>query len=311
MIFDGPSKPVAFDGHGGRVIANHLGINVIDCYYCGYAHQYPLPNQDELDIYYNTNQFYNQHSPNNWFATNRYEHENGMWQAMYDWQIKLLTRRYKNDKYKFAPYLLDIGAGDGYFMLRWNHTTGYAHGIEPSSEARQMAHYFAKQNIYNNYKELPRKKYDYIRAALVLEHIADVYTFMRNIHSYLEHDGKVLFIVPNEFNPLQKIVRYKVGKDWFVQKPHINYFTKHSMAEVLRKNNFEVITQTGTFPMEAWYLMGKRYIATPDAATIGQYCHTKRLQMETVNPRFMFWFYNLGYKLLGWGRETIIVARKR
>ena len=142
--------------------------------------------------------------------------------------------------------------------------------------------------------------------ALVLEHVVDpLETVLIAKKNYIGSKGKLLVIVPNEFNPLQVRVQARVGGAWYVQQPHINYFSKVGINSLLQACGFRITYQGGTFPMELLYLMGHKYIGD-DA--VGQQCHQIRLNFERRMGWYAFRLYHLLYSRLGWGRETIIVG---
>ena len=162
-----------------------------------------------------------------------------------------------------------------------------------------------------------------VRMALLLEHLPDPRAFIIEARqkfcnfdaemlpirgSVSKHAlSKIMLIVPNERNPLQKLVERSVGYSWYVQRPHINYFTKNSIKRLLHTCGFRTVFQTGTFPMELLYLRGYKYIGN-DA--IGQRCHQIRLDFERRYGKRAFDLYHLLYTVLGWGRETIIIGEK-
>ena len=112
-------------------------------------------------------------------------------------------------------------------------------------------------------------------------------------------------IVPNEFNPLQNKVRERVGYDWFVQKPHINYFDKNQIKMLLRRCGYSIVDECGTFPIELMYLMGYKYIGND---RVGKKIHKFRLDFEKKLGIAAYKWYRVMYKKLGWGRESIITA---
>jgi hypothetical protein len=294
--------------HVGVICATNQGLRVMNCS-CGYAHLDPLPSDQDVAEYYRADQFYSEHSPRGWFAINQQEHQAGLWRNAYAYQNKLLKPGLWGD----YPNVIDLGCGDGYWLdyyhRFYNHSSW---GIEPSETARILSPISGRiaQDIdglgYKRYSGI-NEPYNSVRMALVLEHVVDpIMTIAIAKKNYIGAKGKLLVIVPNEFNPLQERVQKHYGSAWYVQKPHINYFSKQSVRNLLEASGFRVTFQGGTFPMELLYLRGWHYIGN-DA--VGQKCHQYRLNFEKRLGMAAFSLYHLWYSKLGWGRESIIVGQ--
>ena len=275
--------------HTGPVIAQNNNIRVINCKICNYAHLEQLPTQEELDKYYQENEFYNLISGGRkWFEKQKLEHEQGFWNTQYSYESKHLYGK-----------VLDYGCGDGYFIRHY----GNAVGVEPSSLARE---YCNGLEVYPDLESLPQnQKYDSLRLSLVLEHILEPYQLIYNIKEYMKVDHRIRLVIPNEFNPLQNIIRKRLINDWFVGQAHINYFTKQSAIQLLHKCGYYIIDTSATFPMELFYLIGYKYIGNDK---IGDKVHQIRLNFEKRFGINAYKLYRLLYNKLGWGREGIISA---
>lgn len=280
--------------HRGPVIAvNKIGdetINVLDCDVCGYAHLENLPTQKELDEYYLKDLFYKTHSSKDWFEKNKREHRHGYWFSQYEYQDRQLN----------VGSVLDYGSGDGWFIRYYKNAVG----VEPSQLARS---YCNDLYIVSDIQHLRGVKYYNIRMSLVLEHILEPYPLIYNLMDYGYNNHKIQIIVPNEFNPLQNKIRERLSCDWFVQKPHINYFTKESIIKLVKRCGYYITDTCGTFPMELFYLMGFKYIGDDN---LGRKCHNIRLNFERTFGVNAYKLYRVLYNKLGWGRESIITASR-
>ena len=289
--------------HYGNHIAANGRLEVIDCIKCGYAHLFPLPTQTDVDTYYQQDEFYRTHGPPDWFAKERREHQAGLWRPAYDFQMQLLGNK---------PRVVDYGCGTGWFIQHYRAQHGLASGVEPAPSARAASP--VEQYIYSSMNMLyisgvvPGRSTESARAVLVLEHVLDPITEVLALKkTALGPRGRLLIVVPNERNPLQKLVQRREGTAWWVQKPHINYFDRHSIRRLLQACELKVVYQGGTFPMELLYLVGFKYIGN-DA--IGRKAHNWRLAFEhRLGPR-AFSLYHMLYNVLGWGRETLIVGQR-
>jgi hypothetical protein len=122
--------------------------------------------------------------------------------------------------------------------------------------------------------------------------------------------GAIALRVPNDFNPLQEVVRARSGhRAWWIASPdHINYFDHRSIRRVLESVGFEVIDQWGDFPMELFLLMGDDYIADP---ALGPVCHARRQRFELGLDPAQRRAFGRSLVPLGWGRNTVAVALAR
>jgi len=294
--------------HTGLVIATHNNLNIINCN-CGIIHQDPLPNEAEVNNYYKNDQFYATHSPPAWFIRNKQEHQAGLWNISYDYQARLLSHR--NHGIRNYPNVIDIGCGDAWWLDRYHRKYNQGSwGIEPSETARVLSPIsgrIATDIDALNYKRCTNYSfYNSVRMALVLEHVVDpVATVLIAKKNFIAAKGKLLVIVPNEFNPLQQRVQQRVGNAWYIQQPHINYFTKQGIRNLLQACGFKITYQGGTFTMKLLYLMRYHYIGNYD---LGHECHQIRLNFDQRMGASDFSLYHLLYNKLGWGRETLIVG---
>ena len=282
----------------GPTVAQTSDMTIIDCKTCGYAHQYPI--SDNISSLYDTNdRFYSEYADNKWYQEKVQEHDRGLWDTCYNWQIGLLKSGYNNQ-------LLDIGCGYGWFMHHWN-SSGPGHfrscGIEPSERARNAA-IASMLCAFDCYHRAAYNDYTSLRMSYVLEHVADPIDFISYYHGY-NRAANLLVCIPNEFNPLQNMLSKRFGA-FYAQVPHVNYFSKRSIQTVLRKADMAVVSISATFPMELFGLMGFNYIDNPE---VGHKCHSLRLQFEQRIGINAFKLYKLLNSKLNWGRGLFVVAK--
>lgn len=281
----------------------YQGIRAIQCRECGYVHQDPLPAQSDVDAYYEHDEFYRAGSPD-WFAKTEKEYKAGLWQSAFRFQSQLLRRGTE-----YAPVVYDIGSGQSDWLHYYNNHYGEAWGVEPSASARAVS--LLPSRTLASLDELQpwlvRRTTDSVRLALVLEHILDPLVFVMTLRNGLVGpQGKIMVIVPNEFNPLQEKVAKREG-NWYIQEPHLNYFTRKSIRDLIEVAGFKVTYAGATFPMELFYLMGYKYVGNDE---LGRKLHRRRLEFEKRAGSLAWRMYGVLYRKLGWGRESLIVARK-
>jgi SAM-dependent methyltransferase len=209
--------------------------------------------------------------------------------------------------------LLDIGSGMGELLASAEDAGWMAIGLEPSIEAAEIGRAEGRTietatfEEYVGRADAPRPP-TAITLTNVLEHIRDPVGLLASIHAFLDEGGLVAVRVPNDFNPLQAEVRRVLGhRAWWIAAPdHINYFDHATLAATIRGAGFEVCDQWADFPMEVLALMGDDYVADP---SVGRIAHERRRRFElAIDPEIR---RGLARALvpLGWGRNTIVVAR--
>jgi len=120
-------------------------------------------------------------------------------------------------------------------------------------------------------------------------------------------------VVPNDFNPLQLILRDHLGfSPWWVAPPHhLNYFSHESLKVLVERLGFKVLHMESTFPIDMFLMMGKNYIGN-DA--LGREVHGLR---KVFDQNLFAGGGDLRRKLygafadLGMGREIILFAKKQ
>jgi hypothetical protein len=126
-------------------------------------------------------------------------------------------------------------------------------------------------------------------------------------------EGLICLIVPNDYNPLQKILREEMGfSPWWLAPPHhINYFSFDSLTRIVVRAGFEVIHKTATFPMELFLLMGDNYVGNDE---MGRAMHARRKRLELVLDKGRYSdIKELMYQAMAdreVGREAVVYARR-
>lgn len=297
-----------WSGHSGAVVDVVSGQEIIECEHCGFRHVVPLPTVDALVETYAT-EYYGQEKP----AYLIHAGEDYEWATLnYRDRLDILEAHLGDGQRS----LLDIGSGPGFF-LKFAADCGWrVHGIEPSAQAaahtREMGlpvtqAFFGSKDI----GELG--PFDVVHMNNMLEHVPNPRELIENASTILSDNGLICVGVPNDYNPLQEVLRDKAGFDpwWIVPSHHLNYFTFDSLSGLLTSVGFRVLSQTTSFPMELFLLMGDNYVGD-DA--LGRACHNKRKQFELLLQRagqgnLRRELYEVFAKL-GLGREAIVIAQK-
>lgn len=290
--------------HSGIILDNKDGFSVIDCTSCGFKHVNPLPSKEELEKLYKQ-EFYSKEKPD--YFKNAKE-DFLWWKVTYDNYYSLLEKHTKGRK------ILDIGSGPGDFLMCGKKRGWKTLGIEPSATAWKYSR-SRKLSVINNFFTYETVKqygpFDVVHAALVLEHVPNPASFIKDMKKLLKPGGFLAVFCPNDYNPLQEILQKKLKFQpwWVVPRQHLNYFDADSMKKLLGKHRFQMLETLGTFPMEFFPLSGFNYIGNNE---LGRKCHKTRKMFEMNiyknSPKILNNLYSQLIKM-DIGREFFIIAK--
>ncbi len=298
--------------HSGEVVASKNNFDIIDCQQCGFKHAVPLPTVDEVESFYK-DKYYEQESKID-YAEKQKEQE------------KWWSRIYKDRCAKFKNILgasgriLDIGCGPGFFMNEAQKQGWESTGMEPSKKSSEYASNTLGLNVHNvsiesmtdcNFTE---NYFDVIYSHGVLEHMRQPDLFFSNAKKYLKNGGLIFYSVANDFSLIQKVMLEHNNMDpwWVVPPEHLNYFDKLSAERIAKKNGFDIISGTSTFPIDIFLLMGENYIMDK---SLGPIAHNKIEKFEesilnSTNKNLLSDMYKKFYEI-GIGRQLEIIARNK
>ena len=292
--------------HEGVVVASANGFDVIDCKTCGFKHIISIPTEEELEQTYQ-HDYYTSEKP---LYLERYREDLEWWNMVYTQRYEILEQHLPAEHRR----LLDIGSGPGFFLLNGQERGWKVKGVEPSVQAVEHSRGLGLdvENIFFTKETAPGLgKFDAINMGEVLEHIPDPASLLRLVHQQMNDNGIVCIIVPNDFNPLQIVLRDHLKfSPWWVAPPHhINYFDFNSLSNLVERCGFKVIHKEATFPIDMFLLMGDDYVGN-DA--VGRACHTKRMNFEKALSQsgqgdIMSKLYS-GFAHQGIGREVVLFA---
>jgi SAM-dependent methyltransferase len=292
------------DEHCGKVIDVYNDITVIDCEKCGFKHVFPIPEQRDLDKFYEK-EF--RHVDSTYFE--RLE-EDLEWLLMtYEHYYELFEQLCQCNSKK----LLEIGSGSGHFLKIGKDRNWDVMGFEPSKISYDCSKNLDVSVIHGNFNVEEAKEYgkfDVVFMRNVIEHISNPIDMLNDIKTLLKPNGLIFIVSPNDYNPLQDILKKKLGFDSFwIAKEHINYFNFRSMKNLLKKLDLDVIKTSATFPMEFFLLSGQDYVSNP---VLGRKCHDIRKKFETSldDTDLLDSFYKFTADQ-GIGRQFIIIARNK
>lgn len=135
---------------------------------------------------------------------------------------------------------LDVGAGTGAFVQYMNQQGWNSEGIEPDEKARERAfeHHRTKLLPATALDTLVPGNYDAISLWHVLEHIHDLYPYLKKIKNFLKPAGQVFIAVPNYTS--YDAEKYDTAWAAYDVPRHLYHFSPASMRWLLKAAGFEL-----------------------------------------------------------------------
>jgi 2-polyprenyl-3-methyl-5-hydroxy-6-metoxy-1,4-benzoquinol methylase len=159
----------------------------------------------------------------------------GEWGFRWRYVLRVLKR------HTAASKLLDVGAGNGYFVYLAREEFGLrADGLEISAaEADYARATFGIELLRDDLASLA-ERYDVVTSFNVLEHVKRPITLLTQMSERLLPGGVLLLTTPN---PSCIHRRLRGLSNWNMVCPphHINLFTRTALQEILRRAGFEVL----------------------------------------------------------------------
>jgi glycosyltransferase involved in cell wall biosynthesis/2-polyprenyl-3-methyl-5-hydroxy-6-metoxy-1,4-benzoquinol methylase len=245
------------------------GHRVVRCDDCGLVFFNPQPSDDELARIYNANYFLGSDS------------EAGR-NAVSD--IKQATARlYLSEIRRYHGFesgrLLEVGCGDGDFLVLAEAAGWQVTGIEYSPDACKIAQQRLKNGKVScgelQQAGLASEQFDLCVVSDVIEHVRSPLDFLQEIHRVLKPGGTLFIATPSIDSWSARFLRQK----WMEFKAeHLTYFDGQTLQTALFKSGFcDVIVQPG------WKILNFDYIKK----------HFERFPVPVVTP-----VLNLGARIL-------------
>lgn len=144
-------------------------------------------------------------------------------------------------RYNVAPTVLDVGAGNGYFVFLARKEFGwFADGVETSSAETAYAKKMFEIDFLNEDLANIQDKYDVVTSFNVLEHVSDPIELLSSMRKCISSNGHLVLTTPNP-TCIQR--RIKGLENWRMVDPphHINLFTRESLSDLMENAGFTIV----------------------------------------------------------------------
>lgn len=151
-----------------------------------------------------------------------------------------------------SPRLLDVGCGNGEFMLRMRQLGWQVVGVEPDGKAAAVArsadlpvHTASLATV-----ALPENHFDAITLSHVIEHLHDPVAALQQIRRWLKPGGVVWIATPN----VNAFGHWVFGRNWVGLDPprHLVLFTHRSLQQSLTTVGFTNIQMKRAYRSAQW-----------------------------------------------------------
>lgn len=237
-------------------------FSLFDCKDCGLRFTNPLPNENEIVKYYQSEDYIS-HSNTKKGVVNTLYHaaRDFMVQQKMDW-IKSFTSHKK---------LLDIGCGTGHFMHALKQKGFQVKGVEVDERARNFAISQFGLEVMTPYDFLSDSTADQFGVVTlwhVLEHIHRPKDFLHKINLSLLDDGVLMIAVPN-FTSTDAAFYADYWAAYDVPR-HLWHFSPEFMEKWLLSCGFKLIAKK-SLPLDPFYvsLLSEKYKNQGKGSAIG------------------------------------------
>lgn len=220
-------------------------FQIVQCTDCGFKFTNPRPSQDEIGMYYESEDYIS--------------HSNSK-KGLFNLAYQIVRNRSLKQKVKligsFKPItktLLDIGCGTGEFLKEAKNSNWLVKGLEPSSKARAygIKTYGLDVEDLDALKHIQPITFDVITMWHVLEHVPNLHQTVQLITSILKDSGTLLIAVPNATAYEENI--YKEYWAAYDVPRHLNHFSKGSITKLIETNGLRV-NKTLPMPFDSYYI---------------------------------------------------------
>lgn len=201
------------------------GIDLYQCKNCGVIFVYPQPSKSRLTGYYKDNYY---EKPSIFFG---------------------LIRALRKKAFSKMPpgKILDVGCGEGTFLLAMSQAGWQCYGTEVSKSSQEFSGRLKEKGIRVHYGELTEAglgaaSFDLVTLWQVAEHLRNPKEYMQVAQRLLKKGGSLFISVPNIGSMSFALLKCK----WFhLDLPrHLFHFNPKSISFLLENNGFEIVRIT-------------------------------------------------------------------
>jgi SAM-dependent methyltransferase len=157
-------------------------------------------------------------------------------------------------------HFLEVGCGEGFLLAHALRRGWKVKGIDFNDYAiKKFNAHIAEHVIFGDaYSILDNmlcsgKTFDFCVMQNVLEHVLNPENLLQNIKKILKPSGVIMFIVPNDYSPLQmKALELGIISEetWWTPPQHLSYFNIKNGTAFAKSLGFSIKDVFSTFPID-------------------------------------------------------------
>jgi len=219
-------------------------FNIDKCRGCYFAFTNPIPLQNNLGKYYESQDYISHSNTRKGLVNFLYQKVRNY---TLDRKVALLQ------KLSDGKNLLDIGSGTGEFLGRSQKAQFQVTGIEPSATGRDQTkdNFGISVNDEQHLTDIESGKFDFITMWHVLEHVYDLNERVAELQRLIKKDGHIIIAVPN----LTSFDAAKYKKHWaaYDLPRHLYHFSPNDISSLMEKHAMKV-TQVLPMIFDSFYV---------------------------------------------------------
>ena len=194
------------------------------CSRCGYAFVHPMPTREQLDKLYSDPEYLNTRvsaDENRRVNIGQIERAG----SRLDW----LSRYIKKGK------ILDVGCGNGEFILKAGERGFEVYGLEVSTAAAEAVRSLTGAVIFTDDPEQLHRsglQFDLVTMWDVIEHVIDPHRFIGTCVSLLAENGLIVVSTPNQRN-YHGVIHGDKWKGYREGEEHLHFFNKETLGMLM------------------------------------------------------------------------------
>jgi len=223
------------DSQHTRPVYEKFGLTIARCIKCGLIFSNPRLPREEVWRRYSQEYFWHEYLPSYGVRDGKYDLES--FDSRYAVMLDLIAENVQS-----PGWLLEVGAGAGFFLKAAERAGWKVAGIEISDEGVRFARDELGLNVEKESAEelsFPPESFDAVVMLEVIEHLLNPLHVLTLVRRVLRPKGLLVITTPN-FNALS---RFALGRKWAVLTPaeHLFIFTETTLRKLLERAGFNSV----------------------------------------------------------------------